>query len=128
MTEHHMYVKIKMLLMEKPILIQRIEQQCVPDLFFRHRYKGGWVEFKVIDTTGLKVKIPFRPGQFAWIKDYVLLGEQIYLFCIDMNAVLWVLKNHEITQEYSMIDFKIIAKPIYWTDLTASILFNILGG
>jgi len=128
MTEHHMYLRMKELLMEKPIKIQRIEYQRVPDLFFRHRYGGGWVEFKVVNTSGLKVRIPFRPGQFAWIKDYVLLGEQIYLFCIDTNGILWILKNHEITQEYSTIDFKIIAKPIHWTDLTASILFNILGG
>ena len=128
MTEHHMYLKMKELLKEKPIRIQRIEQQCVPDLFFRHKHGGGWIEFKIVDTRGFNIKIPFRPGQFFWIKDYVLLGEQIYLFCIDMNAVLWIIRNRDIAQEYSIIDFKTIAKPIYWRDLTASILLNILGG
>ena len=128
MTEHRMYIRMKILLMEKPIKIQRIEYQCVPDLFFRHKQHSGWVEFKVINTTGFKVTIPFRPGQFGWIKDYVLLGEQIYLFCIDTNGILWILKNREIAQEYSIVDFKCLAKPIHWTDLTASILFNILGG
>ena len=132
MTEHHMYLKMRELLVtelrKKSILLQRIEQQRVPDLFYRNPWREGWVEFKIVDTRGLKVKIPFRPGQFAWIKDYVLLGTNVLLFCIDMNAVLWIIENRDIEKEYTIVDFKCLAKPIYWTGLTTPILFNILRG
>ena len=128
MTEHHMYLRVKELLQKESIMLQRIEQQRVPDLFFRMPEREGWIEFKVIDTNGFKVKIPFRPGQFAWIKEYTELGGNILLFCIDMNAVLWITKNCYIVKEYTIVDFKCLANPIFWADLTASILFNILGG
>lgn len=128
MTEHQMYVRMKELITGQPIILQRINQQRVPDIFFRTPKAEGWIELKVISTKGGIVRIPFRPGQFAWIQDYVRVGGLAELFCIDMDAVLWVVRGKKIKTVYSIEGFVYVAEHTDWTMLNSETLRYLIEG
>jgi hypothetical protein len=64
----------------------------VPDWWFRTRHDEGWVEEKELRAP-LKevVRIPWRPGQFEWMRRYVQLGGHGLLFVF----VEWCYTNHD---------------------------------
>lgn len=127
MTESKLYNRLKFLLKDKNIILQRIEYATVPDLFFRHKNGEGWIEFKIVNTDGFKVRIPWRPGQFAWISKYVRMRGTAFLFSIDQNSVLWIIKDKDIKREYTIESFYDLGMPIDWNYVTGNSIFKILG-
>ena len=75
----------------KGIFVQRIESgetgKGIPDLFIITKGTPMWIELKrVHDTCSTKrcVKIPWRPGQQAWLNDVTCRGmECMTLACFD---------------------------------------------
>jgi hypothetical protein len=66
----------------------------VPDLFVRTHKVGAWCELKNIkERPTFPFKVPFRPGQYMWLKRHAVLGGTsilgigtpigIYFFCND---------------------------------------------
>ena len=87
----------------KRMLIQPIESHAtngIPDIFF-HDEESGWAELKQLD--GLMV--PFRPGQYAWIKRFVSLGGLALLICTTRDGVWIVFQGENILQDYRDLDW-----------------------
>jgi len=105
MKESATYLKLRGLLLPFPIQFQRIEYQRVPDLYFKTEHSEGWIELKDLKKLTGTIRIPFRPGQFAWIQKQVRLNGTVYLFCTDENDVLWIFKNDCIKRSYNQIEF-----------------------
>ena len=56
-----------------PGFIKRVENELevgTPDVYFSSAYATGWMELKCHrgDRARGKVSIPFRPGQYAWLR------------------------------------------------------------
>lgn len=127
MTEHKIYIKVKLAL--PTILLQRIEYQRVPDIFFRSETQEGWIELKCLPTITYKVTIPFRPGQFSWIRDYIRKGGTAYLFCSTPDQLLWIFKNKDIYRSYTNKEFAGMVHTVLDLRLIdASRLLRTLGG
>ena len=105
MKEKDTYLKLRCLLLPFPMQFQRVEYQRVPDLYFKTEHKEGWIELKDLKKLTGTIRIPFRPGQFAWIQKQVRLNGTVYLFCTDENDVLWVFKNGCIKRNYDQEEF-----------------------
>jgi hypothetical protein len=112
MKETELSRKIIKLLQFSGIFVQRIESPMtgvgIPDLFFRTTQTDGWIEFKVIQhpikLEQKKIKIPFRPGQLNWIKNYVAMGGNAFLF-ISIDSSLFIFKNKNIERSYTQETF-----------------------
>lgn len=83
----------KQLIRELPMLfVQSIETGTtalgIPDLFFfdRETKRVGWIELKQIDDFAEPVKVPFRPGQYNWLRSYVQMGGTAYLICTSKST------------------------------------------
>lgn len=100
-----------------PIKIQPIESHGtgrIPDLFFRTSFIDGWIELKCIDRLSDTITIPWRPGQYPWIRDYVKLGGLAFLFVGFMNfdkISIAVFRNKWILKTYTNTDFHL--EPCY---------------
>jgi hypothetical protein len=98
-------MKIKRGLQPAPerLMLQRIEQQRVPDIFFRTMTTSGWIELKIRPTGKEVLTMPFRKGQFAWIKEYRQMGGLVFLFFyLNWNEYLYIFKNYNILPAYVM--------------------------
>lgn len=76
------------------VFIQRIESPStlgIPDLYFYNQNSGesGWAELKEINDFNPVVKIPWRPGQFKWMRTYVKRGGTGILICTSKHSDHW---------------------------------------
>ncbi len=93
MLENKMYKKLKQGIGSK-ILLQRIENRTgiVPDIYFASTRNSGWIELKNIKiVSGMIIKIPFRPGQYSWIKKHIRYNDNIHLIGTIDNT--WFIKT-----------------------------------
>ena len=93
------------------VLIQRIETGStgigIPDFYFKTMYNEGWIELKEIKGNVSReaiIKIPYRPGQFNWIKKYISLSGNVILIC-SIGEVWHCFKGDYIWEEYMWEDF-----------------------
>ena len=105
MKEKTMYLKMKK---EFPnVHLQRIESNIsvgIPDVAYAvNSTKVGWIELKQVKNFSKKgiVKVPFRPGQLAWIKDYRKYSQRVFLF-MHIKNILFVFKGEDILASYSV--------------------------
>lgn len=99
MKETRMYHKMRDKLTVKGTLIQRIEMDHVPDIFYRTWHRDGWIELKVLDQYREQNHIPWRPGQMNWIRSYRTLNGNIFLF-LYCDDKLWIFKGLGIQEHY----------------------------
>jgi hypothetical protein len=106
MNENKMYKRLACLLKDYPIMLQRIENRTgrVPDIYFSSSKRNGWIELKEVEKEKKgRVKIPFRPGQLAWIKRHLKYNDDILLLCSVKNTAYWILtKGKQIKEEYGI--------------------------
>jgi hypothetical protein len=64
----------------------------VPDLHMRTYRHDVWIELKVVkQLKSGQVKIPFRPGQFNWIRRHTEMRGKALLLCyVDKPAGFWI--------------------------------------
>ncbi len=106
MKETDLYRKMVNKLSPHGMILQRIEMDHVPDLFYRTYARDGWIEFKILNKYPIKsniIKVPWRPGQMNWIKEYRVLNGTIFLFFYVENALL-IFKGLNIKEQYSLSD------------------------
>ncbi len=128
MKERETYLMLRKKLLPYPIILQRIEYQCVPDLFFRSENKGGWIEIKDLKKLTGTIRIPFRPGQFAWIQTHVRLNGTSYLFCTMPDDFIYIFKNENIKKLYTENEFNSLANYILDIEyLNGKDMYNILN-
>ena len=128
MKESATYLKLRKLLLPFSIQFQRIEYQRVPDLYFKTENKEGWIELKDLKNLTGTIRIPFRPGQLAWIQKQVRLNGTVYLFCTDENDVLWIFKNGCIKRSYDNIEFtSLVSDALDMDFMTGKALYDILN-
>jgi len=90
----------------------------VPDLFIKSPFSEGWMELKqfTLNKQGT-ISIPFRPGQLAWIHNYLSLhGNMTLLGTFKLNSPtkrwlkLWfIIKGNYIYRHYSYDEFIAVA-------------------
>ncbi len=128
MKEKDTYLKLRCLLLPFPMQFQRVEYQRVPDLYFKTEHKEGWIELKDLKKLTGTIRIPFRPGQFAWIQKQVRLNGTVYLFCTDENDSLWIFKNGCIRRNYTQIEFNSFGYSVLNMNfMTGKDLYNLLN-
>jgi hypothetical protein len=75
----------------------------IPDTFFaskRHAV-SGWIEYKIIrESLQDCIKIPYRPGQFAWLTLYSMMGV-LCILAIECELGWAFFKNEGIKKWYS---------------------------
>lgn len=89
------------------VRLQRMECRTViglPDVYFKTVYSEGWMELKQISSIGRSIKIPFRPGQYKWIKYHVELRGHAIL-AVSCANIWYCFKNQWIKEIYSRNDF-----------------------
>jgi hypothetical protein len=116
MNESAMYEKLLSLLRGYPIMLQRIENRTgrVPDIYYACSQSSGWIELKEIEMPkrkSTKIKIPFRPGQFPWIKRHLKYSEQIILLCSTKECDSWfIFRGYGIKERYNHTDIELLTK------------------
>jgi hypothetical protein len=108
MKESKMYQRMKIIFNGFPIRLYRIENRTgrVPDIYYSFRKSNGFIELKNIDYYACKdkIKIPFRPGQYPWIKEQLKYNEYIFLIGTfkHSDSKVWIFfKGKDIKEEYS---------------------------
>ena len=100
------------------LLLQPIESGSIgsgiPDIFFRDIHNEGWIELKqLIIKRNKMVYVPFRPGQYPWIKRYVKLNGNMILLGTFKPSIhslghekIWiVIKGKDIREIYTYDEF-----------------------
>jgi len=113
MKETEIYAKLRILFVRNKCLVQRIESGTtglgIPDIFFRTNDSEGWIELKEIfwpskETTS--IKIPFRPGQYPWLKQYTSLNGKAFLICsLYGKTNIFIFLGRSIFKEYTQKEF-----------------------
>jgi len=118
-----MYEKLKKIIKDRTFL-QRIENRTgkVPDIYFANKYRSGWIELKNIKSVPRNgiIKIPFRPGQFAWIKKHLGYNSDIFLICTIGKQ--WFVKYGPDIKEKYLIDSIYLFKESYLKSNIESVL------
>jgi len=90
----------------------------IPDIYFKTVYSEGWIELKqFMFRNNHCVYIPFRPGQIAWINNYLSLHGNIAIlgtFTLNKHTRDWqklwiIIKNRFIKEVYTYEEFLTIA-------------------
>jgi hypothetical protein len=70
MTESEFYRRIiRPLLVYQGFMVQRFEQETIPDVYAARNDHSLWIELKVVRQVRASVVAPaWRPGQLAWLK------------------------------------------------------------
>ena len=103
MKEKDIYKRMKIRLLGKHIFLHRFEAYSIPDVHYvKSVSSSGWIELKVINKFPKKdyITIPFRKGQYAWIRKYIKFSEYIFLF-IYIEHTLFVIKGMNIHPAYT---------------------------
>lgn len=108
-----MYKKLKQAL---PIMqLQRIETSTglgVPDIWYGYAYYHGWMELKELSEMPKRedtlVKIPWRPGQLSWFKEYKrkYRNKSPYILCLTIADDWYMFKDKEVKKEYTQEELK----------------------
>ncbi|MEJ2248053.1 MAG: hypothetical protein P8Y70_00150 [Candidatus Lokiarchaeota archaeon] len=111
MIESKMYDKLQKQLKPYAIKLTRIENLfgCVPDIYFTSNQLKGWIELKNIryirkDNT---IKVPFRPGQYPWIKNHLYFQKGIYLI-VTINNKWFIKENNKIQEIYNLQNIELL--------------------
>lgn len=85
--------------------VQRIESGGtglgIPDAFVRTFHTDVWIEMKnLVFPVTYSVRVPFRPGQYAWLKDYERMGGHSVL-AIASQEGFFFFHNEHIHKEYA---------------------------
>ena len=105
MKEKDVYKKMKEKFCNQ-LFLQRIESRTglgIPDVHYCiSSSRAGWIELKVVKKFPKKgqIKVPFRPGQLAWIRDYQRFSSKVFLFLYVENS-LFVMRGTSIMPTYS---------------------------
>jgi len=100
------------------IEIQRVENELdlgTPDLYFSHFTTCGWIElkqFKLPKREKTEITIPFRPGQYGWIRRFSRAGTRVILICYTNNGVFAFEGERIKTVYYGIEDF--LDKASFW--------------
>ncbi len=131
MKEKDIYARMQERLRPK-IFLQRIESNIglgIPDVAYTvNSTKSGWIELKVVKRfpkNGV-VKVPFRPGQYAWITRYCRYSQNVFLL-LHLQNVLFIFKGDEIFVSYT--GYNIYTASCYdvsWKDVDWNDVFNLL--
>jgi len=131
MKETKMYHKMVSKLSPKGILLQRIEMDRVPDIFYRTWMEDGWIELKVLKSYPVRktyVEVPFRPGQLNWIRSYRVLNGNVFLFFYIENS-LWIFKGDTIREKYQETEMiELSCYKVLWQDVDWDNIYKILDG
>ena len=105
MKEVDMYKQLKKSYNEMVMngIICRIESPIsgngIPDVYYRSTYYEGWIELKQLQQRKTHWKVPFQPGQFAWLQRYhVLNGHSSLVATIDEEWFLF--SGADIKEQY----------------------------
>ena len=108
-------------LKNKPIEFESVENENsagFPDVLVKGK-KISFIELKKIDSFPkkftTKIKIPFRPFQFAWIKTFLKItkGDDIFLMIL-IGEMFFIFKNENIKEEYSFSELETLY--VYFTE------------
>lgn len=107
--ESKLYEKLVKLFEAYPIIFHRIENDAelgTPDLHYTTENNEGWVELKVIKSMPKKketgIKIPFRPGQYSWLRNrYWLNKNTSNWLVIQVEDMFFAFKNKGIKETYT---------------------------
>ena len=107
--ETKVYNSIKNRLYKYMIKLVRIENDAgiaIPDVYYYTPESEGWIEFKYIkefpkrDTT--TIKIPFRPGQRAWLWErYKSNKNTLGFLLLAIGGEVFLFKNAGICDNYT---------------------------
>ncbi len=114
MTEKRMYeVMKKELHRDDWFFFQRIESNIdfgIPDLYYCIDVKhAGWIELKQTDKclkNGI-VKIPFRPGQYGWLKHHTSFSNNTFLF-LWLQGYFYIFKGDNILEKYTVVNMHML--------------------
>ncbi len=133
MTEKRMYeVMKKELHRDDWIFFQRIESNIdfgIPDLYYCIDVKhAGWIELKQTDKclkNGI-VKIPFRPGQYGWLKHHTLFSNNTFLF-LWLQGYFYIFQSTRILEQYSADGLSLFScYNSLWKNVDWNEVFNLL--
>jgi len=136
--ETAVYRSIKNRLMKYMIKLVRIENSAgiaIPDVYFYTPESEGWIEFKYIKQMPARasttIKIPFRPGQQAWLLDrYNSNPSTLGFLLLAIGNKVFLFKNNAIKEEYTkdeLYSMSTVAK--YLSDQSATlVLYQALLG
>jgi len=88
----------------------------IPDIFIRTLNNDVWIEAKRIvwpkrDNT--EITIPFQPGQFGWIREYIKLDGKCFLAVIvnggSYNKKIFMFYKYDIHKTYNLGSFYTLA-------------------
>lgn len=107
--ETAVYRSIKNRLSSYAIDLVRIENSAgmaIPDVYFYTPESEGWIEFKYIKSLPKRddtiVKIPFRPGQVAWLHQRFRMNRNTLGFVlVAIGNEILLFKNENIKESYS---------------------------
>ena len=125
MKEKIIYEHMKLKLRRDKIFLQRFEVYSIPDIFYtKSLAASGWIELKVVNKFSKNgmVKIPFRKGQYPWIKKYTKYSQFIFLFLHIENS-LFIFKGDNIIPTYSVSNiheascYDILWKNVNWEEV-----------
>ncbi len=88
------------------ILMQRIESGStgigIPDFYFKTTKEEGWIELKEIKGNVSReaiIRIPYRPGQYNWLRNYTQLNGNAILIC-SIDKAWYCFKGDYIQETY----------------------------
>lgn len=138
MLESKMWNKLKYVADCNHIFVRRLENRTgrFPDIYFSTEQMNGLIELKNIryakekllnsnnstiytSTTDYIVKIPFRLGQYAFIKEHLKYNKCIFLIGSVGDKAWFIMEGNEIREEYSVGELSfnspiIILKDLIW--------------
>ncbi len=131
MKEKDIYARMQEKLSPK-MFLQRIESNTglgIPDVAFtKDVITSGWIEVKVVNKFPKRevLKVPFRPGQFAWKTNYRKYSSRIYLFLYVENS-FFIFKGDCILQIYSQDNIHMFScYDSLWRNVNWKEVYNLL--
>lgn len=117
--ETRLYHSLKTLLAPYSVHFDRIENSVntgIPDIYFVTPENEGYIELKQIKAypknATTTIKIPFRPGQYAWFRRRLKLNSLTnYFLLLQVAGQLYVFHNKGVREEYTrqeLNDYSII--------------------
>ncbi len=96
---------IRKALSEEGALVQAVESGGtavgIPDLFIRTTRISAWMELKnLIFPVRYRLEVPFRPGQYAWMKRHTDMGGISALAIASLEGIFFF-RDGEIKTEYA---------------------------
>lgn len=115
--ESDIYDRINFRFDDRELSMQRIESGGtglgIPDVFYSTKNRSGWIEMKRIKYVPRKstefIDIPFRAGQYPWIRKYLPMDSPVHLFVVvcygPYEGNVFVFEKENVRPTYSKKDF-----------------------